>query len=383
MAICVKCRKELPDGALYCLYCGESQQPQKRGRRSRGNGEGSVYRRKNGSYIAVKILGYETDDTTGKVKPVKITKGGFKTKKEALAYLPKLTIQPLGINPDETLRGIFELWLPTHIDSGVSRSTIDCYKSAFKYYEKLWYVPFSKLTIESLQECLDTCPRGKRTRQNMKAIGTLLYQYAIPREYVNKNLAHYLRIKGEDGTPRDYFTEAEIERVRQSIGAVPYADYIYCNIYLGFRLNEFLALDVARYNRQERALQGGGKTKAGTNRIVTISPKIQPIIDRLTGDRKEGLIFADSTGKAFTEKRYREKCFYPALELMGLPFPAPDGTERKLTPYSCRHTFATLMKNVSAPDKDKLELMGHTSIEMLQHYQHTAYDDLRAITDHL
>ena len=66
MAICVKCRKELPDGALYCLYCGESQQPQKRGRRSRGNGEGSVYRRKNGSYIAVKILGYETDDTTGK-----------------------------------------------------------------------------------------------------------------------------------------------------------------------------------------------------------------------------------------------------------------------------------------------------------------------------
>ena len=31
----------------------------------------------------------------------------------------------------------------------------------------------------------------------------------------------------------------------------------------------------------------------------------------------------------------------------------------------------------------KLELMGHTSTEMLRHYQHTNYADLRKITDNL
>ena len=32
---------------------------------------------------------------------------------------------------------------------------------------------------------------------------------------------------------------------------------------------------------------------------------------------------------------------------------------------------------------DKSELIGHTSIEMLAHYHHTNYDDLRRITDRL
>lgn len=53
------------------------------------------------------------------------------------------------------------------------------------------------------------------------------------------------------------------------------------------------------------------------------------------------------------------------------------------TPHCCRHTFATLIKPINAPDKDKLELMGHTSTEMLQHYQHVNLDDLRRITDNL
>ena len=52
-----------------------------------------------------------------------------------------------------------------------------------------------------------------------------------------------------------------------------------------------------------------------------------------------------------------------------------------MTPYSTRHTFATLMKRVGGADRDKLELMGHTSTEMLRHYQHVSYEDLRKITD--
>ena len=56
---------------------------------------------------------------------------------------------------------------------------------------------------------------------------------------------------------------------------------------------------------------------------------------------------------------------------------------RRYTPHSCRHTFATLLKDVAAPDKDKLELIGHTSTDMLRHYQDVDIDALRRITDAL
>ena len=53
----------------------------------------------------------------------------------------------------------------------------------------------------------------------------------------------------------------------------------------------------------------------------------------------------------------------------------------KYTPHTCRHTFATLMKRVEGADKDKQELIGHASAEMLRYYQDAPLDDLRKITD--
>lgn len=41
------------------------------------------------------------------------------------------------------------------------------------------------------------------------------------------------------------------------------------------------------------------------------------------------------------------------------------------------------MKRVNGSDKDKLELIGHTSTEMLRHYQNVNFADLRKITDAL
>ena len=82
-------------------------------------------------------------------------------------------------------------------------------------------------------------------------------------------------------------------------------------------------------------------------------------------------------------KSYRE-LFYSVLESCGIenPIEEKDGIRRRrYTPHSCRHTFATMMKRVEGADKDKLALMGHTSTEMLRHYQDVSYEDLRKVTD--
>ena len=207
-----------------------------------------------------------------------------------------------------------------------------------------------------------------------------IHKYAIPRGYATLNMAQYLTVTGEDGASRASFTDEQLKLIKKEINEVPYADYIYCMCYLGFRPSEFLALDVKDYDGKNKAITGGAKTEAGKNRTVTISPKIQPIIDRLTKDKISGPIFCDENGNPFRYDYFRDEIFYPALAKIGIENPI-ENDRHKYSPHTCRHTFATLMKNIPASDKDKLELIGHASPEMLRYYQDVRIDDLKKITD--
>lgn len=372
--VCPKCKMDIPENSLFCLYCGKKLHPNNKPAhkpKQRGNGQGCVYKLPNGKYRAVVTLAYKTVD--GKTKRIEKTRSDFVRKKDALDYLPQLRRQAKPVDTSITFKALYDLWIPTH---EACKSTIGGYKAACNYYEPLFYIRFSDLGIDDFQECVDDCPRGKRTRHNMKVLITLLYKYAIPRGYAPEkvNYGEYLKEgSGSEGI-REAFTKEEIERIHSAyLQGVPWADYVYAMIYTGFRPHEFLTLDIRKYNREERAFVGGGKTKAGTNRLVTVSPKIQPIVDRLIAERISGPIFCDLNGKEIPLRKFREEYFASALKAAGIT--------RKLTPYCCRHTFATLMKNIIADDRDKLELMGHTSTEMLRHYQHINYEDLRKITD--
>lgn len=380
--VCKKCSKIIDDAASYCQWCGASQITPKQASKRRGNGQGSVYK-VGKTWTAARVFGYTVSDD-GRAKPNKSTKGGFKTKREALDYLPQLQPKnekksPHKIPYDITVKGMYELWLPTHKARGKSKSTIGCYTAAIKHFEDIWDYPFADAGIDDWQECIDDCSRGRRTKENMKALVGLLYKYAIPRGSAPDkiNMGEYLYVTGEVGR-RHPLTDLEVETVRQSIGAVPYADYIYCMIYLGYRPQEMLTREIDKhYDRDEHCIIGGIKTEAGKNRVITISPKIQGYIDNIIGDRKTGYIFCGPDGGSLSVAKYRE-LFYIAIETMGI-ISTP---ERKLTPYSCRHTFASLMDRVKGVgDNAKLELIGHTTTDMLRHYQHADLEDLRKITD--
>jgi integrase len=243
------------------------------------------------------------------------------------------------------------------------------------------------LDIDDLQECLDNCGKGRRTQENMKAVCGLVYKYGIPRQAVpdNLNLAQYIIVGGDKGSHRESFNDLQIEQIRQQIGITKYADYAYCLIYLGFRPTEFLTLDISRYDAEKHCFVGGAKTAAGTNRVVTISPKIRRYITDIVGNRTSGPVFCDEAGEKWGLKAFTEKAFYPVLEAAGIDNPivqiGGDTMRHKYTPHTCRHTFATLLKNVQASDKDKLALIGHTSDEMLRYYQDVNLADLEKITN--
>lgn len=382
MANCRKCRAALPEGARFCPSCGASQSQEKqRKTRTRGNGTGTVFKRSNGTWTALKTLEWKID-ADGRKHRITASKSGFKTKKEALNYLPHLSSQTKQEKRKATtFKQLYDIWEPIH-EKNTKKSTMDCYRAAAKHFRPLWYEPFGEITVDDLQECMDDIP-GKRTQENMKALCGLLYKYAIPRNLAVLNMGPYLVVGGEKGLGKEGLPLDALDTLKNNIGKVPYADYIVAQCYLGFRPSELLELDAANYDRKNKAFTGGAKTEAGRNRIVTVSPKIQPTIDRLTERKLAGPVFCDPYGKALSIEDYRQ-AFYKCLDTCGIANPVTEinGVKRrKYTPHSCRHTFSTLMKAVQAPDKDKLALIGHTSTEMLRHYQDVDLEGLRRITD--
>lgn len=380
--LCIKCQKEIPDCSAYCNFCGTAQTKKPR-KRMRGNGDGGVYKMPNGKWRAVITVGFEVID--GKLHQIRKTKSGFEKKQDArdwiVNYSPEIKERAADRhNSGITLRQLYEEWFPTH---RAGASTMDNYKYGFRVFDEVADFPMEEQDIDDLQECLDSCGKGRRTRENAKAALGLVYKYGIPRNCVPKdrNLAQYLIINADGEARGEGLNDLELGKIKKAAEAGDQmAQIIYCHCYLGFRPTAFLELTKADYNPEQKTLTGGIKTAAGRGRTVTISPKIQPYIDQLY--QRPGDYLFTSHGRKQHRKDYSIP-FYATLEKCGIHNPTDEDGRHRLTPHSCRHTFATLMKRVSGSDKDKLALIGHTSTDQLRYYQDVHLDDLRNITNAL
>lgn len=345
-------------------------------RRLRGNGQGTAYKRGR-TWTAC----YISDHIDG--KDIKHTKGGFLKKVDALAYIPILK-ETANNSRHKTrpvsFKQLYDDFIPYYTPR-IAEKTLKTLKSASNWFSDIFCVMITELTIDDLQNCLDMCPRGKSTRENMKYLAVQMYNYASARMMIQKNIASYLYCSGNEGT-RPAFSAQELEIIRNSVGVEYGADYVYCMIYTGFRPNEMLNLTKFSYDAERNILTGGFKTEAGKNRHVPVSPRITPIIKRLV-ETADPWLFVDQTGVKLDDASFRNKIFYPLLAKLGIqPLPTKDAPAR-LVPYSCRHTFANFLKTAPGPDKDKAALMGHTDISMTRKYQSAEIDILREIIDAL
>ena len=343
----------------------------------RGNGLGTAYRRGR-TWTACITIGWKTTPT-GRAQAIRRTKGGFSTKRDALAYCQQLQAAPIE-KPKMTLQQVYDAWLPVH-EARVSKSTADCYKAAFRYFDDLHYRLMSDIDVDELQECLDACPRARRTRENMKAVIGLLYKYAIPRHQATMNLAEYLHTGDNDKSTRPPFSPEQVERIRQRIGITPYADVVYVLIYTGFRPAELFSLTKDSYH--DGILIGGIKTEAGKDRAVPVSPRIMPIIEERVSTC-HGFLFPRENDEQMSVAYFRDCCFYPVLAAAGIqPLPTTEHPAY-YTPYSCRHTFANLLKGAPGSDVDKAKLIGHADYSTTKKmYQSAELEAMKKIIEEL
>lgn len=371
--------KKLKSDFVYCPYCGKKQTATPRRASRNLNGSGSARKRGN-TWSAVSPPVPYMDGNQLRYR--RIERGGYRTKKEALLAAPTLMAPIRTDQSNITFSALYSAWLDRHKDR-VTKSTLGCYTAAYKHYEPLYYAKFVDLVTADWQACVDDCSAGKRTRQNMKALGTLLYHYAQEQDITQKDFATHIYVGNLDQVSRNAFSREELATILQAAHAGnTAAAYIACGCYTGFRPSALFALRKSDYNPADCTLKGGIKTAAGRDRIVPISPKIMPLITAQLSTPGEWLFPSPKGGQCKTDD-FRVDFFYPCLaELCIQPVPEKGDTP-KYTPYSWRHTFFTLLARVPGESKLKAELGGHTSYQMSQHYQHPDLTDKRAIIDAL
>ena len=398
--ICPKCKATPPDGSVFCNQCGKKlQQTKKRRTKTRGNGTGCAYydtaRR---CWVAQVIDGYKplpplsADDPNKHCQrvPIKRTKSGFKRKEDALLYCQQLKADQNGPDFSLTLQQIYDAWEPWY-SPRVDPSTMAGYRAAFKYFQSLHQWPIVNISAGDLQNCLDTCDKGKRTHQNMKVVAGLLWKYAKSKHIVTQVESETLFTGKGKSQKREALTDLEVEQIRQAIGAARYAEYIYCLCYLGYRPGEMLEIrkdQVIEHNGRLFLIEGK-KTDAGRNRTVPVHQKIENIIRARLYVPGTDLVFPQYTFsrpskkapvplfqgfKQMTDNYFRESVFKPICADLGIA----DGK----VPYAARHTFSNMLKKAAGDDIDKAALMGHSDYTFTQtKYQSTNLDELAAVVD--
>lgn len=119
------------------------------------------------------------------------SKGGFKTKSDALAYISELRNTPDIPMQTDTYKEMYDRWYDFYAPR-IKSTTMASYKAAFNHYKSVWDRPIMQLTAQELQSCIDSCGRGRSTLDDMRTVCSLVYKHAQQNNVPISNPAEYL-----------------------------------------------------------------------------------------------------------------------------------------------------------------------------------------------
>ena len=336
------------------------------------NGYGTVYElpgNRRRPWVARITVGWKWNDEKQRhVQDYQIL-GYFEERPQAMVALANHHVSPVPLKADITMEEVYKEWSAVKF-AYIEKQTEYSYQAGWKHLDKYAKVKFKELRAGHIQSVIDACHKKGMSRSSLekiKVVATMLCDYAMQNDIVNKNYADFVRLPKSDKEEKSTFTDLEIQKIEKS--GLPWADTILILIYTGLRINELLGLTRFGVDLDKQLLTGGLKTDAGKNRIIPIHAKILPHIAKWHNKKGDYLICSDDGGR-IRDKLYREKCYYPVLEKLEVS---------RLTPHCCRHTFASLMRRAGADTKAIQILMGHAKYSFTaQTYTHTDAEELKA-----
>lgn len=348
---CKHCKKQIPDDAVFCQYCGKNQNavPTK-GRRTRPNGTGTVYKRGN-TWVAEVTVGKMLID--GKTHYKHRKKGGFKLKKDAIAYLPVLQNAPIKKTPT-----VYELWerYSTGPMQKISDSRKQKYGYAIKKWEPLWFMSISDITTEDLQNVVDSKTTSYDPAKDMRDLMSNLFQMAMPDKYVDINLAPFINLpKTETADPIPWNDDEILAFWDDYSKGNTFTGYILLLIYTGMMPGELLDARKDMIDWENRQLvRGGKKTATRKKKPIVLADFIIPVLEDLCNYSSGEKLVTMNKDKFYDT-------YHETTARIGV---------RHLPPYSCRHTTATALASAKVSPTVIQEVMRHARFSTTERYIH-------------
>ena len=361
---CRKCHKDIPDASAFCMYCGAKQVAS---HHRRGNGQGTAYKRGN-TWTASVVIGWKAAPTEEgqppRNVPVKRSKGGFPSKRDALAYCSTLME---AVNAPRVAPQLISYW--NTYEGGdlekLSKSKMTAYRGAWKKLAPLHYRLVNSITVKELRELVSTVAPSYYTARDCKTVLTRLFELAGADGWCSRELPSYIVLPKLEEKERQAFTDIEqaaLWKLYESgdlRAAIPLL-----MIYTGMMPGEMQRLKVEHIDLESRTISGVGmKTKVRRESPVYVPDDIMPLVeDLISHAQPSGYLWARNEDKWYSD-------YYDALAAAGC---------RRLEPYCCRHTTATRLaiSEGIAPQTIKRMMRWSTS-KMLDRYAHPDDSDVR------
>lgn len=248
-----------------------------------------------------------------------------------------------------TFKEVYKKWSESKY-KGLSTSSIEGYLWAYGYCKELYDIPFADLRLVSLQNIINKADGKYSTQKKIKGFFSLLYDYAIANDIMNKNYANYLDLnKPVKKVVKIPFSEKEINILWNNVDKLEFVDTVLILIYTGMRIEELLSLKRENIFLNKNYMIGGLKTEAGINRIIPIHPKIKPLIENWYNNSTSEYLLYNAANNKIDYRNYHGRIWKEIMNTLNMNH----------TPHETRHTFASLMDDAGANKLCIKLIMGH------------------------
>ena len=371
---CQECGRDISDKAIACPGCGfplpstikrKRYNANKRKRLPNGFGQISEIKGLRKPFRASVTVGKNQNG-----RPIsKLLKPNayFKTYNEAYTALLEYNRKPYELNSIITMNELFERWFENYSKKGITKNRIDNMRIAWKYCNSVYDVLVPNLRIPHIKYCFEHGIYTKNNKEHyltssmvpvVKTVFDLMLDYALEYELIDKNYSRLISLQNMENLKYSVqsghmaFSDEELDILWNNCKNKE-VQLILINCYTGFRPSELISVRNENINLDEKYIIGGSKTKAGTNRLVPIHPKIYDFIKQFKTDKK--YLFEEYSINGY--QRYR-KTFNNIIDLYKMD------SSHKL--HDCRKTFVTMAKKYDLNEYAIKYIVGHSITDITE-----------------
>ncbi len=286
----------------------------------------------------------------------------------------------------ETISDDVQVYLDTiWYERNLSSNTVKSYRQDLRAFEKWLGKRLRDCTREDLQAYLaEHVVNGKASSSRSRFLSSLrgFFNHAVEQGLVTDNpIANIESPKLAKRLP-DYVSESEVEALlnapKPDKDAVEFRDRTMLEVLYatGLRVSELIELKSESINFNQgivRVVGKGNKERIvplgdeALNWVMSYTKNVRPM---LLSNVPTDVLFPSKLGKLMTRqtfwyaiKRYAERA----------------GIERKLSPHTLRHAFATHLLNHGADLRAVQMMLGHASLSTTQIYTRVANERLKSL----